>query len=317
MAQRGSMNAAPRTYQALQREIKKQAVRDAFVRGPGGRLLFLWTVGVSLFWLGELLVEASIWTAVCLSMCALAVASYLRTPRAFSAATRSLLHARYPTDRLDEPGHRAALHKAIEVCVEVLVKMRTIRQTSRADGDEAEATAQVEGLLALLYESARQAEEFHRILGLVGSTSEVLTWPRELARPGPRSDAPDCTALYQENVRAIQREAGEAEELVRVVADQLETLLLQMLQMERRSVDAVTTIETRRLSRSALERLQQTVDARLVATSWLRDGLATGGRGAQRPDDRALGRVSGDGGADQPSRARRVRADEEPYSEEG
>src|SRR5690348_12732518 len=103
IAQRGSMNTAPLTHWDFQREVRKEVIRYAFVRGQGGVLVFLWAVGVSVFWLGELLVYASIWTAASLSICTLAVTSYLRNPAATTAATRSLLHARFPTERLAEP----------------------------------------------------------------------------------------------------------------------------------------------------------------------------------------------------------------------
>ena len=99
------MNAAPLTYRELRREVTQEVIRDAFVRGQGGALLFLWAVGLSFFWLSELLVYASIWTGASLLICALAVTSYLRNPSAFTAATRSLLHARFPAERLAEPRH--------------------------------------------------------------------------------------------------------------------------------------------------------------------------------------------------------------------
>jgi hypothetical protein len=219
-------------------------------------------------------------------ICTLAVTSYLRNPGAFTAAARSLLHARFPTERLAEPRHREALRKAIEVCVELLAKMQTVRQSSGAAGDELDAVPQVDRLLSLQYESARQVEEFQRILGLVGSTTEAHTRERQTARRGLVPDSADSPARYRENIRAIQREASEAEALVDVIADQLETLLLQVLRMEKRTIDVVTAIETRRQLQLALEHLQRTVDARRVATTWLRAGLDPGKTGAHGTDGR-------------------------------
>jgi hypothetical protein len=311
------MNAAPLTYRELQREVRKEAIRYALVRGQGGAVLFLWAVGVSVFWLGELLVYAAIWTAASLLICTLAVTSYLRNPRARTAATRSLLDARFPTGWLTEPRHREALRKGTEVCVELLAKVQTIRQSPGADGDELDAVPEAGRLLALQYESAKQAEEFHRILGLVSSITVAHAPARESARRGPTPHSADALALYEENIRAIEGEAGEAEDLVGVIADQLETLLLQVLRIERRTVDVVTGVETRRQSQAALERLQQTVDARRTAATWLLEGLAPGRKAAHRTDRRADRGLSGEEAAGQPTRAPRAKSDDESHREEG
>src|SRR4029453_15093699 len=88
------------TYEALQRKVRKRLLRDAFVRGQGGPLVFLWAVGTgaSLFaW--TLPQYAAIWTIVSLGFAGLAALDYCRSPKATALVSRSLLETRFPAAR--------------------------------------------------------------------------------------------------------------------------------------------------------------------------------------------------------------------------
>lgn len=268
------MNTAPLTYRALHREVRKEVMRHALVRGQSGAVLFLWAVGLTLFWLTGQRGYLGIWTAASVLICALAVICPCRDHRAVATATRAVLRVRYSAEALGESRHRAALQKAIDVYVELSTKVQALHASRGADGDELDVLPQAARLLALQYESARQAKECRRILGLVGAAADARA--RDPDAPGAErsADFAHSLALHRENAQAIAREVAEAEEVVGIIADQLDTLLLQALRMEQRTIDAATGIETRRKSKAALERLQQTVDARRAASAWLLASLA-------------------------------------------
>ena len=272
------MNTAPLSYRALHWKVRKEVMRYALVRGQGGAVLFLWAVGLSLFWLSGQRGCLGIWTAASVVICALAVISAYRDPRAVASATRTVLRTRYPVKALGESRHRAALQKAIAVYVELSTKMQALHASPEADGDERDVLPQAARLLALQYESARQAEEFHRVLGLVGAAADARAQEPGALGAGLSPGFAHSLVLHQENARATAREAAEAEEVVGIIADQLETLLLQALRMQQRTLDTATGVETRRKSKAALERLQQTVDARRAASAWLLESLAPGRR---------------------------------------
>ena len=61
------------------------------------------------------------------ALCVLAVASYLRNPQVYAAAIRAAISARLPTAPLAERHHRAAVKQAVDVYVELLTKVGSIR----------------------------------------------------------------------------------------------------------------------------------------------------------------------------------------------
>jgi hypothetical protein len=108
-----------------------------------------------------------------------------------------------------------------------------------------------------------------RILRLIGTDEEGSARTRRPRVQGTPDIAQDTVELHRQNVAAIQREATEAEELVDVIGQRIETLMLQVFQMERQAIDLVTMVEARRGSAEAIERLQEAVDARRAAAKQL------------------------------------------------
>jgi hypothetical protein len=241
------------TYESVQSEGGKRLVRYTFARGQGGPLALLWTLGTCLFvFLGNSPPYAAFWTLAIAVFASLIVRDTLRNPRARAIVSRELLEARFPVRGFAETRHRDAVQKAIDAFVEVLVKLHDIERVRGLHHDVADAVTEIDRLLALQCESARQVEELERILRFVGSRRQ--------------SSSAD---LHEENVAAVQREVAEAGALIELIGQRVETLLLQVYRAETSSVDAVTRAEGRRRSGEALDRLQHIVDARRAAASQL------------------------------------------------
>jgi hypothetical protein len=255
------------TYESLQREAARWLLRDAFVRGPGGPLVFVWAVGTALS-LGAWSIPhlAALWTLASFGLAGLTVRDYRRSPSAREASTRFLLEARYPRERPADPRHQAAVHRGSELFLELLRKLADIQQAHELEEDLVQSVTDMDRLLALQFESARQVEEIERVLRLIKSDQESA--PEGGAGPA-RNRPGDANGIHRRNVEAITRERQEADDLVEVIGQREETLLLQVVQMERRAIDLVTSAETRTGSAEALERLQQIVDARRAAAAQL------------------------------------------------
>jgi hypothetical protein len=244
-------------YESVQREVGKRLLRYTFARGQGGPLVFLWVVGTGLFTISWNVPEyAAIWSVACLVFGALIARDALRNGKFRAQASRELLEARYPADRFADQ-HRETVKNAIDVFVELLGKLADTKRVHDLSEDVAETVSEMDRLLHLQCESALQAEELERILRFVGN--------------GHRSKAADGTGLHQENVVAIRREVAEAEALIELISQRLETLLLQVYRADSGPADAVTRAEGRRRSAETLDRLQQIVDARRESARQLID----------------------------------------------
>ena len=258
------------TYESLQRELRGRVVGYTFSRGQGGPLVFLWAVGTGLFlsvW--SIPQMAGIWTLAAGLFGGLIVRDHLSNPKVLAQVSRSFLQARFPAERLSDAGHRDAIGKGIDVFQEVLAKLGDILKKRGLDEDLTQTVSDMDRLLALEYESAQQVEEMERILRFIGADEAGSVRTRRPRASGTQDVAQDAAELHRQNVAAIQREATEADELVDVIGQRMETLMLQVFQMERQAIDLVTTAEARQGSAEAIERLQQLVDARRAAARQL------------------------------------------------
>jgi hypothetical protein len=253
----------------VQRAIKWQAVRHSILRGHGGALVFLWVLGSGFFLVVWGLPEyAAIWTATSLLFGVLIARDSLRDPQALALAGGAALGRRFPLRRLAEPRHRDAVQKAVRIFLEVLLKIEEIERSRALDEDLAASVSDIERLLSMQYESARQAEEAGRILRLIEPDGDV--GGRVRARGLRHSAAAaDAGRLHQRNIAAIRHQAAQAEAAVDEIGQRLETLLLQALQMEKQAIEVVAAMEARAESADALERLQQAIDARSSAARQL------------------------------------------------
>jgi len=271
------------TYEVLQREARKQLLRYALLRGQGGPLLFLWVAGSGFFlitWNAPAF--AALWTAAS-ALFALPIArDCLRSPRVAAVLNQSFLEKRYPATQLGNRRHQAAITKAIQLFGEVLQKLAEIKGSRGLDEDLLQTVSDMDQLLALQYESAKQVEELERVLALITSNAELPGGPATAGAASPGHPEAQGVTLRERNVAAVRHEVAAAEALVDVIAQRLETVLLQVFQMEKQAIDLVTAAEAREASANALERLQQTVDARRSAADQLLDLLAPEGPGTVR-----------------------------------
>jgi hypothetical protein len=248
------------TYDALQREVSKQILRATFLHGQGAPLAFLWAVGAGLFTVTWGLPQyALLWSAASLGFAGLMGRDSLRNSRNWATASRQLLDARFTTDRISENRHREAVRKGIDLFHEVLLKLAEMKRNGALDDDLMDVVSEMDRLLNLQCESARQVEELERILSLVGIDQKLAT---------------GAIHLREENVAAIRHEILESETVIDLIGERLETLLLQVYRVETGASDVVARAEARRRSAEALDRIQQVVDGRRDAARQLIELLA-------------------------------------------
>jgi hypothetical protein len=97
-----------------------------------------------------------------------------------------------------------------------------------------------------------------------------------------QGESDSTSQLRRANLDAVEQEAREAEELVRVIGERLETLLLQVVQMEGITGDLIGSSEARRESAESLERLQRTIDVQRDVAAEISELLQPGRYGTAR-----------------------------------
>jgi hypothetical protein len=248
------------TYDTLQREISRRILRATFMHGQGAPLAFLWAAGAGLFTITWGLPQyAVVWSLASLGFAGLMGRDSLRSSKNWAAASRQLLEARFTTDRISESRHREAVRKGIDLFHEVLLKIGEMKRNGNLDSDVRDVVAEMDRLLTLQCESARQVEELERILSLVGIDGKLSA---------------GRVKLRAENEAAIRNEVAEVESVIDQINERLETLLLQVYRVEAGGTDLMARTEARRRSSEALERIQEIVDARRAAARQLIDMLS-------------------------------------------
>jgi len=247
---------ADASYHSLQREIAQRILGYTFLRGQGGPLVLIWVLGIGAFMFLWPMVElAVLWTVATLVFAGLIYRDYLRSPKVRSTVGREILNERYSVEGIAEERYRSAIRQGVDVFVELLAKLDTIKRARGLEEDVANTAAEMGHLLSLQRESARQVEELHRILRLVGAEQKL--------------EASGTLGLHRENAAAIQREIAEADELVDIIAQQMETLLLQVFRYEAGATELLARAEGRQRSVETLDRIQEKVDARRHAARQL------------------------------------------------
>lgn len=265
------------TYEGLQREMRGRVLRYTFSGGHGGPLLFLWVLGAgALVTLLDAPLFAAAWTGASALFAGLIARDDQGNPQVRERLYRSFLTSRFPVDQLWDTRHQFAIRKGVEVFAEVLAKLADIERARGLDDDVFQAVPDMDRLLALQLESARQAEEFERVLRLIEPDETPSSGNRRTPQQAGGMD--DTAALRQRNIQATRNEGAEAHALVGIIGQRLETVMLQVFQMEKRTIDVVTAAETRQGTADAIERLQQSVDARRAAADQLIDFLAPASR---------------------------------------
>jgi hypothetical protein len=264
-------------YARLRRGGGQQLLRYALVRGQGGPLALLWSVGLGLFVVAfGLPLHALVWTLACAALCLLAVLGYAQSPAVHGVVLRALLGRRFRPEELADPDLRAALRQSIDCHAEIALKIAEIERAGGPDHDMRGVLVDADGMLALQLESAQQAEEYERALRLIGRAGAAR--PDRAAEAAPARLA--SARLYEENLAAIRREAAAARSMALEISQQIETLMLQVFQMSRRAADIVQTAEVARESELALESIQRQVKARREAASEMLDLVVPRTRGS-------------------------------------
>jgi hypothetical protein len=213
---------------------------------------------------------AAAWTVASAVFAGLTGRDALRDRIHLLASQRRILDARYPPDKLKEESHREETRKSLHIFEEVLGKLGAIAASRPLDLDLLQAVPDLDRLMSLQYESAQQAEEMNRILQLISPDHG----PRSQMSAAASDQQQSATSLRRRNVEAVGRAAAEAEAMVDLIGRRLETVLLQVFQMENEAIDLVTAVEAREGSAEPIERLQEIVDARRQAASQLIEALS-------------------------------------------
>jgi hypothetical protein len=244
------------TYPILQREVRRRAVRSILTEGPGGPLVFLWALGTSLF-----LVPLGLpLLIVPLSIAAVAIgwrmfAEYARDQTVRARLARSVIQSWCPPPRGSDPAVNSRLDNGQHLFIEITLK---IMDGSSADRDPSRERliAQAAEMLCLLYESARQAQEFDRVLQIVGEAQASPITGDE------GSHLRHLPGLLSTNVAALRQEVERASDLTAELVEHMQTLLLQLTQLGVPAMDLVRGAESAREARESIEWMQVEVSTR-------------------------------------------------------
>jgi hypothetical protein len=243
------------TFPILQREVQKRAVRSMLSEGPCGPLVFLWALGTAAFVLLGLPLLILPLSAAAVAIGWRMLTEYARDQRVRARLVRSVIRARCPPPNIPDPALQWRLDKGQHLFIEITIKVMEGPRTNR-DLSRERLVAQAAEMLATLYESARQVQEFDRVLEIVGEA------PAEPVKSAERSIARELPGLLGTNAAALRREAEHASDLTGEAVEQLQTLLLQLTQLGVQAIDLVRTAEFGREAREALERMQAEVSTR-------------------------------------------------------
>jgi hypothetical protein len=167
---------------------------------------------------------------------------------------RTVIAARCPPPRIGEPTLQSRLQTGHALFIEISLEVLEGEDDGRDAGRD-RLMRQASEMLAMLYESARQAYELKRVLIVVGESTADIE-PRRLAAPD------DHAGLLGTNTTALRQQAERASDLTADVVGQMQTLLLQLTQLGTRAIDLVRAAEFTREARDALDLMQAEVAMR-------------------------------------------------------
>ena len=254
------------TYQALQQEITKRLLGYVLRKGPGGPLLFLWVAGVGV--LGALLGQP-LWALVVTGICAVSGGLIVRDHLRNAPLQRQLIHAmleeRSRTGEIARDALREKVARGVTYATEIVVKIIAITKTHGTDASLLLVLGEADGMVTLQVELANQSGEFQRILALVHGSGESHG---ELRRQAMREHT---TRLRQENLAALRDARDQALASIDEINQQLETLVLQVVQMEKQPSDLARAEEVALQATETLRRLQVDLTARRATAAALKD----------------------------------------------
>ena len=199
----------------------------------------------------------------------------VRQGMADPAAQREIMTAtigqRFNAADIPTPGRRAAIEASVGILVEIALRIHEVERGGRTADRARTAFADAAGLVDLQLESARQAESLERVLAIVARNDQLASARHPLGAEGGADPAAvsNDRQLRQQNIDAVRAEAVAADELIETIGQRLETILLQMSQIDRETIDLVRADEAVRESGEAVQRLQDVVESRRRAASRL------------------------------------------------
>ena len=214
-------------YVTLRQEWKGQLLRYFFVQGHGGPLLFLWTIGSSLFlFIFGLPIYALAWTGVVVTLGFWTICIYRGNLKVREQLLQSSIAERFPWHTLSDRSLQMTVQKSANVFVEVALKVYALGRAGDARAELERVLAAASGLLSLQYELARKAEDLVHGLTFIVPEGPVGT---DLMTEAP--------TVCHETVDAVQKEADQARALASEIGQQLETLMLRVFQLQVLTVD--------------------------------------------------------------------------------
>lgn len=247
------------TYSTLQREIKKRLLDYFLTKGYGGPLVFIGVVGGVFLWL---ILKAPFFallvTGICLAAGGMMLWECWRSQKIRNELVRTIVSERFRSDDLLNEELKETIMQSITYFTEIVKK---IVETSRVQGvneNFSHVLTDADQMLALQFESAEQVKEFKRILSIIEhrGTSNGKKKTKAVLH------GEEALKLRGENIKAIEETINEAEASVVEINQKLETLMLQVAQMDKKASDLVRTAEFAEETTDTLKRLQAVVNAR-------------------------------------------------------
>ena len=251
------------TYDMLQRKVTKQVFRYALLQGQGGPLVFLWTLGVSLFLLVlNLPVYALIWTGVILGIGFSMARAYLNDHKVRQLLLRSAIPKRFPTQTLSDAALQATVQKGAEIFLEIALKVADMGKAHGQNLELRRVLANAYGMLVSQYESAKDTEGFDRRLQLIGSDYVVSTRLDDL-----EAEVTVDVGVLQKDITETKEKAALARSLADEVSRHLDALasMLQVLQVDKAPRDIGQTTELVRETEDVLGKIRAKVVLRREA----------------------------------------------------
>jgi len=267
------MPAEPFRYPDLQGRLRSEGLRRAFTRGRAGQLTFLLVLGAGILAVPLAAPLLAIgYAAACIALMVPTVRQGMTDPVAQRDILAAAISERFSATDIATPARRAAIEASVGVLAEIALRIHEVERGGRVADRARTAFADAAGLVDLQLESARQAESLERVLAIVARNDQLAGASSDRGGGGSASAERD---LRQQNIDAVRAEAVAADELIATVGQRLETILLQMSQIDRETIDLVRTDEAVRESGEAVQRLQDVVESRRRAASRLISVLST------------------------------------------
>lgn len=246
------------TYSTLQREIKKRLLDYFLTKGYGGPLVFIGVVGGIFLWLVlKAPFFALLVTGICLAAGGMMLWECWRSQKIRNELVRTVVSERFRSDNLLNEELKETITQSITYFTEIVKKIVETSRIQGANENFSHVLQDADQMLALQFESAEQIKEFKRILSII----EHKDMPNG-KRKTKAVHGEGALKLRGENVQAIQETISEAEASVVEINQKLETLMLQVAQMDKKASDLVRTAEFAEETTDTLKRLQAVVNAR-------------------------------------------------------